>query len=266
MVQFLIKYYESDGTKQQNGRRWCCGEDNHSGPGLAMVLFMVEVVWWRRWKWSWSGSDFLRFGPIETGMFCADTRCNLSVLQLNWCLSQSSFVLNSITYHDTYCTKLWPGKKNSHCNDLGIKTLQFQNWTKIASSFKNRIGDNVGTKIYIRCFFLSTTSTNPLIATCVILSGMYLHTNQFFPVPWVLFSYNIFSPWIVLYATYNFWWDLVVVYHRLLGLLYTYNMRICEILCCLIYTGRKSAGGKIVRLLNCSVYEMFFVMCMLLFI
>ena len=56
MVQFLLKYYESDRTKQQDGRRRCCGEGDHGGPGLAAVFYMVEVIWWQRQKLSCCGS------------------------------------------------------------------------------------------------------------------------------------------------------------------------------------------------------------------
>ena len=56
MVQFLLKYYESDRTKQQDGRRRCCGEGDHGGPGPAAVFYMVEVIWWQRQKLSCCGS------------------------------------------------------------------------------------------------------------------------------------------------------------------------------------------------------------------
>jgi hypothetical protein len=71
MLQFLLKYYESDRTKQQDGCRRCCGEGNRGGPGLAMVFYMVEVIRWRRRKSSWCGSivtRFFIFWPCETAV------------------------------------------------------------------------------------------------------------------------------------------------------------------------------------------------------
>ena len=47
--------------------RWCCGGGRNPHG---------EEVLWR--------DLFNFFGTVESGMFCTDTRCNTSVVQLNW--------------------------------------------------------------------------------------------------------------------------------------------------------------------------------------
>ena len=53
MVQFLWKYGKSDQTKRQDGRGWCCGEGDCGGAGVITALAEIEVMWWRRRKFSW---------------------------------------------------------------------------------------------------------------------------------------------------------------------------------------------------------------------
>ena len=60
MVWFFLIMKESDRTKQQDGRGWCCGEGDRVGPSIA-VFFMVEVIRWRRRRSSWCRSIMTRF-------------------------------------------------------------------------------------------------------------------------------------------------------------------------------------------------------------
>ncbi len=49
MVQFLLKYEESDRTKQQNGCRQCFNEENHDEASVAMLFVMIKVIqWWQQ--------------------------------------------------------------------------------------------------------------------------------------------------------------------------------------------------------------------------
>jgi hypothetical protein len=85
MVPFLVKYDESDQPKQQDGAgnvamrglqqtRCCDGICNTWGDAVVVAeILMVQKYY-----------DAIFWGPIESGMFCTDARCNMSVLQLNW--------------------------------------------------------------------------------------------------------------------------------------------------------------------------------------
>jgi hypothetical protein len=60
-MQFLVKYGESDKTKQQDGCRKCYVEGDCSRPGIVMVFAVLEVILWWQLKSSWCGSNVTQY-------------------------------------------------------------------------------------------------------------------------------------------------------------------------------------------------------------